>query len=1508
MIGYTKDYQIAAKKLEEYNKLWDGGVFKGTDDDVSRLALAFADLDPEISNAIINHENLNGKTKDLTNGFKAQGKAIAEATTKALLMNVALNAAIAIGGALLVKFGSALYDAFTTTAEEMGDIATRAQQIKESLQQNTDYADELTRLAKELENTNLTLEEQNSIHEQMLTIQDSIIEKYDLERGSIDIVNDGIRETIDLLKQRNNEEFNDWYDDAKAKDWSGKSTLSKSIGAYESFSYNTWFDDFGTFEDFISNNFENAFIGYETLLNNLREEERELFEDFIKIDESLTDKKLVIETDMNADEAEKYLDVLLDIVDTYNDDGTYDELYSYLSRASSKAESIISGSEKTNALYYYDHIVEVTDGIAEYYTALQKAEEEYQTVLSTKDPIQIRDQYSALSRYVGEFVQSIRDSSIEGADETATYYEKVYSNILDSAKTDLVEVELKADTSGLRSSVELALQELSEKGIDSTEKIKSYLRDTGNEGEYAFEMINSVADDLNKTFDDTVDYLDSIGYFGKEVVPEVNSEIDNAIKSYQKVINTLSGVREEQDVTGQISTATMMKITALGEDYAAMVKTQTNALGELVYMFDTDAAEKFALEQLQIATNAVISADGTEEQIDALNRCYRSMQPLTSQMEGYIATVKDLDEIQKEVAEGTQYTEEEINELLKKYPQLTAVVDESTGKYKITETSIESLKGKFTSLIQTIIDVKTEMAKLMAVFAAKEARGGWTGAEQWVKLIQKQIKETGAKTIEELEKELGVTFADDLRGTVQVLVDTTPAVDSYEDVISGEKDAADFIYPSTVDKSDPWKEAFEKEYQTKKHALAMEQIDQKAYLDWLDGAYKKYFSDMSKYRDEYYQYEEEVFNGRRALIDEHISDLEKEYEYLGNESKVVEELNTLYAERSYLMSEEQKETVNTKILEYQEKSYRKQIEYLQDKIDLAEEEEGNEELIIGNYSHMIDLLYDIKALYGGIYDESSELMISLDREIAEMSSKIRDIRKELWEAQRDAQVEALEKEQDAIEDYQDAIEDILDATVDYIKRQTEAEIEALEAARDERDEWYDNEIDRIEEVADRRKEALDDELEGYRKIIEAKKESLREDAEVEDYNTEVAKRTKEIADLQSKIDKLALDDSKSAAAERLKLEADLQTKKQDLAKYQRDYSLDQQIEALDKELDSFESANKEKQEQIDSQTKAEKERLEEQRKQMQKYYDDEIEYLRDSLEKEGVLRRKANELMREQGAALWVELREYAAEYTTDVESLAEAWELVCQAMDLAGTKQLDLLNIKDVLGDKYTQNDTTIKNLEDAVYSGEFTAKQQMEIDNTKAKMKSNAKAWRDANNAGNIAERDWYADQNQKLAEKLNETLGEELLVYNKWKGTWTFNGERFFHSGGVAGKSSLKQDELLAVLQDREMILTEPMQNTLSKYINFAKNASFALTSLFSGDPVKNIVNGLKRGGYSGGTVESIHIDKLFDFHADNISKDALPETEAMLKRAADYTIRQMEDRLNRRGIKTKAKTML
>ena len=141
-------------------------------------------------------------------------------------------------------------------------------------------------------------------------------------------------------------------------------------------------------------------------------------------------------------------------------------------------------------------------------------------------------------------------------------------------------------------------------------------------------------------------------------------------------------------------------------------------------------------------------------------------------------------------------------------------------------------------------------------------------------------------------------------------------------------------------------------------------------------------------------------------------------------------------------------------------------------------------------------------------------------------------------------------------------EELIDTTEQLNKDNIDA-AENIEDLGYEILETKNNIIDYIEEVYDKQ-------VESYQKIIDLRKELIESAKDEYDYEADVAEKVKEIADLQSRIDQLALDDSRSAQAERASLMQELAEKQKDLADTQGDHATDAQIEALDKMAEDYE--------------------------------------------------------------------------------------------------------------------------------------------------------------------------------------------------------------------------------------------------------------------------------------------------------------------------------------------------
>lgn len=1058
----------------------------------------------------------------------------------------------------------------------------------------------------------------------------------------------------------------------------------------------------------------------------------------------------------------------------------------------------------------------------------------------------------------------------------------------------------------------------------------------------SIEQVNNAADDIN---------LDS-------VVAKDQSIIDD----YTKAADVANRLRKEYRETGKISVDTYLELAKSSEDFSKILEVEGDA-----YTINDNELKKYVETKRDAAIKSEVNRGATSDEIAALIKYGTTVSSISPLIGTYQKKLSGMAKLLKDNAEGTQYTREEVDELLESYPDLTFEVDESTGMFKLQEKSLDSLNKMIQNMIKSIVSLSQEMMKLQGIDILTNMYGqGETNAKNQYDTYFENVKENDIDSFEKWIEKYGKPSVNE--EAIKQAISSYALEKAYADALEN-ADFSNILTEKSTSGSgsgkqtDAYKEKFEEWYKTQQHYLNMGQISEEEYYNALEAMNISYFAGMEKYLDEYRKYEEEVYKGRQGLVSSALTKIDDEYAKHGNNSEAIKQIDALTEKYKEVLSPDLRKTIDTKRLSYTVALYNEQSDELQKQLDILEEQEGSEEDQIGIYRKLQDEVIKLSNYYKSIgYSDDSETLKDLEEKWLSYAKSIRKIAKDMYDDIKDAQIKALEEINDAIDDANDAIDTVLDEVVNYIKRKTQDEIDALEDERDaisdhydnladrEKEYWddlkerendsysyrkeqsekyYDDLIDNIKNAADAQKKALDEELDKYKKLIDAKKENLQDAKDEEDYNKKVAEMNKNISSIQGQIDLLALDNSQEARAKRLDLEQQLADAMNELAEYQAEYSLNKQLDALDKEYDAFEESvkkqqdlieekvdnevnmyEKERDEKLDAIEKvhdAELDSIEKRReKALQRIedeknaelaaYDDKINALEDYLNQEGTLYRDANELIRSGGEALWNELMEYCRVYYKEVESLEDAWKKVLSAVDEYNDGDLNLIGTKDKLNETKSNNEEKIEELDNATY--------QKLVDRTRKEMRRNGEDWWMTEDA---ELRKQLSDANKKLAKAFNDSVGYEALTYDPKKGIWLLDGVRFYHEGGIVGSKNkkLKNDETFAVLKDGEAVYTSKMQDTIGRFIDFAKNITNGIGSVISvKDPAKYIARNFERDvmpRYSNDVV----IDHLFEFKADNVTSESLPETEKMMKRVSEYTIGLLEDRLTRRGLKAKIK---
>lgn len=364
----------------------------------------------------------------------------------------------------------------------------------------------------------------------------------------------------------------------------------------------------------------------------------------------------------------------------------------------------------------------------------------------------------------------------------------------------------------------------------------------------------------------------------------------------------------------------------------------------------------------------------------------------------------------------------------------------------------------------------------------------------------------------------------------------------------------------------------------------------------------------------------------------------------------------------------------------------------------------------------------------------------------------------------------------SLNDMKKGLDDILQYTIEMIRKRTQEQIDDLEEMKD-----------------------------AYAKIIALRKEALRTAREEAKYEDKVADKIKQIAKLQERINLLALDDSREAQAERIKLMEEQSDLQKDLSDTQADHAVEAQEDALDKMQDAFEE---EKDAEIDV--------LEDSMSSYQKLYEQAIDYIKNNWN------------------SLYTELIEWNYQYGSDLEEdITTAWNNCLAAAERYGSYvnamgQID--NDIDRVSGGEAANNTVVS--PSTAINGDSE-----ELHSIIKRMHANSVSWQ----TGDDYEKQWWENENERLAASLAK-FG--IYAIKGPDGVWYVDkvgGEKLYdkysrycyHTGGVAGDiPTLKQKEVLAVLEKGETVLDANKERGLYKLVDFVQALSEKLGTAISG----------------------------------------------------------------------------
>lgn len=335
-------------------------------------------------------------------------------------------------------------------------------------------------------------------------------------------------------------------------------------------------------------------------------------------------------------------------------------------------------------------------------------------------------------------------------------------------------------------------------------------------------------------------------------------------------------------------------------------------------------------------------------------------------------------------------------------------------------------------------------------------------------------------------------------------------------------------------------------------------------------------------------------------------------------------------------------------------------------------------------------------------------------------------------------------------------------------------------------------------------DAIKKEEDGYARIIEARKKALQDERKTDDYNEKVSEADKEIQKITSKLNALKNDDSDKAKYERNQLNEQLINATKDRDKIIKDNTLQNQLDALDEELNNYKDTK-----------------------------DKEIQEVEKVLNNEVALRDKANKLIESRNKTLYSKLIQHSKEYgDISQEDITNAWEVAGNALDTYADKTKSLIELQKILANEIKNaenpnNTSFITNTQDKLNSGISNSNNTMTEREAKKQIQKNQQAYlhnKALDNKGNKGMMAWVeAERSRWGMDKYGAIIKEGIVPDDVWqqkKKMYGFSrgGEQSFTGEAIIHGTPTKPERVLSWQQTKDF---NSMIKMLPDVINFSKN---------------------------------------------------------------------------------------
>lgn len=400
--------------------------------------------------------------------------------------------------------------------------------------------------------------------------------------------------------------------------------------------------------------------------------------------------------------------------------------------------------------------------------------------------------------------------------------------------------------------------------------------------------------DAGDNFADALDYL--IAEWGRvEQTVSSTQTAQNTISTFKGIIDVLKAASDEYRNMGSVSTDTYNDVIALGEDYADLFDF-TNGKIEL----ESETLDEF-IDKLIQEYGAILAANGaTEDQIQLLYLYGTALSSANQETETTLSSMKSLVDVLSSVKDGTSYSSIAMLELLEQYPELTGAVIETAEGYTIEEAAVKSLiaeKAKELKINESLIKSQARLNLIKGANNTKTADtvdaifeeygDSISSFEDYVTAWEQYFNESadGANWVDGLEEYVNATIAETERlSEINKLLEDLLSPDQYK-----------FGTTTNKNRTEETETEFYRQYKEHQHLLAMEQESVEDYLNWLKAAYQAAYDTGLIKLDDYYKYQEEIYDKTKDLFSDYLNDNEHSIFLLENADAEASEIVKVYS-------------------------------------------------------------------------------------------------------------------------------------------------------------------------------------------------------------------------------------------------------------------------------------------------------------------------------------------------------------------------------------------------------------------------------------------------------------------------------------------------------------------------------------------------------------------------------------------------------------------------------------